>query len=354
MGASIRKTTTVLIAEQGAVGTSYGGWLATRSSAASSTGSTSRSRRVTGGEASPSISKVLERAAIAQARGGRRRAGREREIAPEMARLLRMPGVAANTLEATLSELVGERGLRLLRRDRWPRSRRTRPSSTSEAEGDGVIVKTLVGPGDDGRGGHPMALIAAPGEVIPTCSPCWPSWAGRRGAADDPDAGVELDGQTPLDRVAGPPAVGDDGPVRAGAVEPAGAAARPGARAVTGRPHRYGAGRGIVRDDVHTALAARTGRRPRFPRPERAHRAPPTRLPQVAQTAPVAPTRRPRRPRRRRSRRRRARAGPAATGTEDIPHSRMRGRSRAGCPRATATHRTSRSAAPPGSTSCCR
>ena len=40
------------------------GW-PTRSSAGTSTGSTRRSQRVTGGEASPSISKVLERAAIA-------------------------------------------------------------------------------------------------------------------------------------------------------------------------------------------------------------------------------------------------------------------------------------------------
>ena len=47
------------------------GW-PTRSSAGSSTGSTTRCERVTGGEASPSISKVLERAAIAQDRRSRR------------------------------------------------------------------------------------------------------------------------------------------------------------------------------------------------------------------------------------------------------------------------------------------
>ena len=56
----------MLIAEQGAVGTSYGGWLADEIQRRSSTGWTHPIERVTGGEASPSISKVLERAAIAR------------------------------------------------------------------------------------------------------------------------------------------------------------------------------------------------------------------------------------------------------------------------------------------------
>jgi 2-oxoisovalerate dehydrogenase E1 component len=62
IGKSIRKTNSVLIVEQGARGPSYGGWLADEI----------QRRffdwldRVTGGEASPSISRVLERAAIAR------------------------------------------------------------------------------------------------------------------------------------------------------------------------------------------------------------------------------------------------------------------------------------------------
>ncbi|WP_104523712.1 alpha-ketoacid dehydrogenase subunit alpha/beta [Blastococcus atacamensis] len=67
IGESIKKTGNVLIAEQGAVGTSYGGWLADEIQRRFFDWLDSPVQRVTGGEASPSISKVLERAAIAQA-----------------------------------------------------------------------------------------------------------------------------------------------------------------------------------------------------------------------------------------------------------------------------------------------
>jgi 2-oxoisovalerate dehydrogenase E1 component len=66
IGASIRKTNNVLIAEQGAVGTSYGGWLADEIQRRFFDWLDQPVQRVTGGEASPSISKALERAAIAQ------------------------------------------------------------------------------------------------------------------------------------------------------------------------------------------------------------------------------------------------------------------------------------------------
>ena len=64
--ASITKTNQVLIAEQGAVGKSYGGWLADEINRRFFDLLDAPVWRVTGGEASPSISKVLERAAIAQ------------------------------------------------------------------------------------------------------------------------------------------------------------------------------------------------------------------------------------------------------------------------------------------------
>jgi 2-oxoisovalerate dehydrogenase E1 component len=64
--ASVRKTNRVIIAEQGAVGTSYGGWLADEIQRRLFDWLDHPVERVTGGEASPSISKVLERAAIAQ------------------------------------------------------------------------------------------------------------------------------------------------------------------------------------------------------------------------------------------------------------------------------------------------
>jgi 2-oxoisovalerate dehydrogenase E1 component len=66
IGRSIRKTSRVLIAEQGPVGTSYGGWLADEIQRRLFDWLDAPIERVSGGEASPSISKVLERAAIAR------------------------------------------------------------------------------------------------------------------------------------------------------------------------------------------------------------------------------------------------------------------------------------------------
>jgi 2-oxoisovalerate dehydrogenase E1 component len=64
--ASVRKTNNVLIVEQGAVGTSYGGWLADEIQRRLFDWLDAPVQRVTGAHASPSISKVLERAAIAK------------------------------------------------------------------------------------------------------------------------------------------------------------------------------------------------------------------------------------------------------------------------------------------------
>jgi 2-oxoisovalerate dehydrogenase E1 component len=64
--ASIRKTNNVLIAEQGAVGTSYGSWLADEIQRRYFDWLDQPVQRVHGGEASPSVSKVLERAALGQ------------------------------------------------------------------------------------------------------------------------------------------------------------------------------------------------------------------------------------------------------------------------------------------------
>jgi 2-oxoisovalerate dehydrogenase E1 component len=65
VGESIRKTNAVIIVEQGARGTSYGNWLADELQRRFFDWLDQPIGRVTGGEASPSISKVLERAAIA-------------------------------------------------------------------------------------------------------------------------------------------------------------------------------------------------------------------------------------------------------------------------------------------------
>jgi 2-oxoisovalerate dehydrogenase E1 component len=64
--ASIKKTNAVMIVEQGAQGTSYGSWLADEIQRRYFDYLDQPVQRVHGGEASPSISKVLERAAIAK------------------------------------------------------------------------------------------------------------------------------------------------------------------------------------------------------------------------------------------------------------------------------------------------
>jgi 2-oxoisovalerate dehydrogenase E1 component len=66
LGESIKKTNAVLIVEQGAQGTSYGAWLADEIQRRYFDWLDQPVARVTGEEASPSISRVLERAAIAR------------------------------------------------------------------------------------------------------------------------------------------------------------------------------------------------------------------------------------------------------------------------------------------------
>jgi 2-oxoisovalerate dehydrogenase E1 component len=65
VAASVKKTNNVIIVEQGARGTSWGGWLADEIQRRLFDWLDQPVQRVTGGEASPSISKVLERAAFA-------------------------------------------------------------------------------------------------------------------------------------------------------------------------------------------------------------------------------------------------------------------------------------------------
>jgi 2-oxoisovalerate dehydrogenase E1 component len=66
VGASVRKTNAVLIVEQGTLGTSYGGWLADEIQRRFFDWLDQPVQRVHGTESAPSISRVLERAAIAK------------------------------------------------------------------------------------------------------------------------------------------------------------------------------------------------------------------------------------------------------------------------------------------------
>ncbi len=64
--ASVKKTNNVLLVEQGAVGTSYGSWLSDEIQRRLFDWLDAPVERVTGGEASPSVSKILEQAALGQ------------------------------------------------------------------------------------------------------------------------------------------------------------------------------------------------------------------------------------------------------------------------------------------------
>ncbi|ARP86408.1 alpha-ketoacid dehydrogenase subunit alpha/beta [Bordetella genomosp. 9] len=84
IGASVRKTSNVLIVEQGARGTSYGGWLADEIQRRYFDWLDQPVQRVTGALAAPSISRVLERAAIA----------RTEEVAEALREVMRNKGEA--------------------------------------------------------------------------------------------------------------------------------------------------------------------------------------------------------------------------------------------------------------------
>ena len=259
-----------------------------------------------------------------------------------MARLLRMPEVAANTLEATLSEWLLTEDAEFADGDAIATVETDKAAVEVPADGAGVLVRTLVGPGTTVAVGAPMALIAAPGETVADVDAALAELGGTAAPAtvDDPDAPVRLAGQTPPTEVSGPPdaappdaappdaagpdaAPPDSGPLRVGppGMAPAEAGPRAGAPAAAaaegaapnGGPARImssplarrlvrehglrledltgtGPGGRIVRDDVRRAVAAR----------ELANA-----------SSPARPEGRPHHPQR-------------TVGWEDVPHTRMR------------------------------
>ncbi len=155
----------MLIAEQGALGTSYGGWLADEIHRRFFDLLDAPVWRVTGGEASPSISKVLERAAIAQQAEVVAGAGRDREVLT-MARVLRMPGVAANATEAVLSEWLVEESGDFAAADAIATVETEKAAVDVEADAAGRVLKTLVPPGAQVEVGDPIAVLGDPGEQV--------------------------------------------------------------------------------------------------------------------------------------------------------------------------------------------
>jgi pyruvate dehydrogenase E2 component (dihydrolipoamide acetyltransferase) len=259
-----------------------------------------------------------------------------------MARLLRMPEVAANTLEATLSEWLLAEQAEFADGDAIATVETDKAAVEVPVEGAGVLVRTLVGPGTTVAVGAPVALIAALGETVADIDATLAELGGTAAPAtvDDPDAPVQLAGQTPPTEVSGPPDVpASEAPPRGtpDAAPPGGtpdAPARNGPpdAAQNGAPPRImssplarrlvrehglrledltgtGPGGRIVRDDVRRAVAAR----------ERATASPPApdRPQQTAEWEDVPHTRM-----------RRAIANRLAESNHEAPHFAIRGTAR--------------------------
>ena len=95
----------MLIVEQGVQGTSYGAWLADEIQRRYFDHLDQPVQRVTGSEASPSISKVLERAAIAQTEEVVPLSSHSRGFGkvPDMAMIVSMPEVLAGANETAIA-----------------------------------------------------------------------------------------------------------------------------------------------------------------------------------------------------------------------------------------------------------
>jgi pyruvate dehydrogenase E2 component (dihydrolipoamide acetyltransferase) len=211
-----------------------------------------------------------------------------------MAELLRMPEIAANMVEAVLSE--------------WPLAENSAfaagdPIATVEtdkavvdvpAEADGVLLRTLVEPGKSVTVGTPMAVLVAPGERVDDVDALVarltgdqappvrdePSPAGAREVSQE--SAAEITADAALNRRAPAPnggtsaGVESPGAVSAGAVgsaseglAPARIFASPLARRIArehgltiGEIRGTGPGGRIVRDDVRRVLADRAAARP--------------------------------------------------------------------------------------------
>ena len=83
-----------------------------------------------------------------------------------MAQLLRMPEISANTVEAVLSEWPLAENTTFRAGDAIATVETEKAVVDVPADADGVLLRTLIEPGKSVSVGTPMAVLAAPGEVI--------------------------------------------------------------------------------------------------------------------------------------------------------------------------------------------
>ncbi len=83
-----------------------------------------------------------------------------------MARLLRMPEVAANSTEAVLAEWSVKENVTFVAHDVLATVETDKALVDVEAEDDGVVLKSLVPPGARVEVGAPIAVLGEPGELV--------------------------------------------------------------------------------------------------------------------------------------------------------------------------------------------
>jgi len=164
VGESIRKTNNVLIVEQGAVGTSYGGWLADEIQRRFFDYLDQPVQRVTGSEASPSISKSLR--ASRNRANCRSRSGSAScdccERGTLMASVVRMPEVLAGATEAVLSTWSVAEGTEVAVGDVLAEIETEKATVEYQAEEAGTLARFLIQPGDSADVGTPDRYFHGP------------------------------------------------------------------------------------------------------------------------------------------------------------------------------------------------
>ena len=234
-----------------------------------------------------------------------------------MARVLRMPGVAANVTEAVLSEWLVEESGEFAAADALATVETEKAAVDIEADAAGRVVKTLVPPGAQVEVGDPIAVLADPGEQVDDV----PALLSSLGVAPATDVVVPQRRDVPSDpESAAPLAEEVERPASPVSPSPQSPQSPPSPQSVDGRVFASPLARKLAKDaglaveditgtgprgrilrrDVEAASASRVGR-------------PVVGAPVVEEGA-LAPVSRPRHPVRP--------AAPAAY--EEIPHSRIR------------------------------
>jgi pyruvate dehydrogenase E2 component (dihydrolipoamide acetyltransferase) len=165
-----------------------------------------------------------------------------------MARLLRMPEIAANTVEAVLSQWPLAENAHFAAGDAIATVETDKAVVDVPADADGVLLRTLVKPGKSVSVGGAIAVLAEPGEVIDDVDAVVARLT--RGAGADVGAAPGRLFASPLAR-----RLAKENGLSVADIRGSG----PGAR--------------IVRDDVHRAIAQRTVAAPE-PEPPAASQAP--------------------------------------------------------------------------------